>query len=230
MALSILPFSNLTGGTDTSYLDYWDGNDLSDGQMAFGIVNGTHYAYLLDASSGASENSPYVISPDTNAGTKRWVLQSPVNCISGLTVLRKTATQSVSANIWTSLTWSVADYDNLSAWSSGSTITVPTGIAWMRISSAYVNFASNDGEFRGLNFQRSSGTGTQYACQDIRSGKYEGSMVISSSWVAVVAGDTYTLQTISASAISLGYSAGWGGSSNITIEWIDDLQSLHRTV
>ena len=73
MALDILPFSNLTGGTDDSYLDYFDGNDLSDGQMAFGIVGGDFLAYYLDATSGDSESSPDIISPDTNAGTKRWI-------------------------------------------------------------------------------------------------------------------------------------------------------------
>jgi hypothetical protein len=74
MATPIIPFRNLTGGVDDSYLDSWDGDGLSDGQMAFGIVSGVFMAYYLDDDSGATESLPDVISPDTNAGTKRWIL------------------------------------------------------------------------------------------------------------------------------------------------------------
>ena len=74
MAIDILPFSNMYGATDDSYLDYHDGNDLVDGQMAFGINQGNFYAYYLDATSEATPNFPDVISPATNAGLKRWHL------------------------------------------------------------------------------------------------------------------------------------------------------------
>lgn len=65
----------LTGG-GTGALDAIDGDLLSDGDVALVVdaVNNFFYAYTLEASSGAAEASPTVISPDTNAGTKRWVL------------------------------------------------------------------------------------------------------------------------------------------------------------
>lgn len=64
----------LTGGTNSTYLDYADGNSLSDKDRAFVLVSGTFYVYELDADSGVAESSPNIISPDTNAGTKRWIL------------------------------------------------------------------------------------------------------------------------------------------------------------
>ncbi len=60
-------------------LDLIDGDLLADGDGAIVNVNGTAYSYHLDATSGAAESSPDVISPDTNAGTKRWILQALVS-------------------------------------------------------------------------------------------------------------------------------------------------------
>jgi len=68
--------TSLTGGVDSTYLDYADGNSLSDKDRAFAIVSGLLYLYELNATSGAAESSPNVIAPDTNAGTKRWILVS----------------------------------------------------------------------------------------------------------------------------------------------------------
>ena len=68
----------LTGGGDC--LDGIDGASLSDGDAANVVRNnaGSYevYTYFLNATSGASESSPSVISPDSNAGTKRWHLAS----------------------------------------------------------------------------------------------------------------------------------------------------------
>lgn len=64
----------LTGGTNSTYLDYADGNSLSNKDKAFVTNSGILYVYELNATSGAAESSPNVISPDTNAGTKRWIL------------------------------------------------------------------------------------------------------------------------------------------------------------
>jgi len=69
-------FTALTGGTATA-LDSVDGDSLVDGDRAYVMAGGNFYPYLLDADSGAAESSPQVIAPDTNAGTKRWILQSP---------------------------------------------------------------------------------------------------------------------------------------------------------
>jgi hypothetical protein len=68
---------SLTGG-GTGALDAIDGDNLNDLDAAFVNIFGTTYTYTLDDDSGAAESSPDVISPDTNAGTKRWILQSAV--------------------------------------------------------------------------------------------------------------------------------------------------------
>jgi hypothetical protein len=66
----------LTGNTAAS-LDGIDGAGLADGDFAFVMAGSVLYTYILDDDSGAAESSPSVISPDSNAGTKRWILQSP---------------------------------------------------------------------------------------------------------------------------------------------------------
>lgn len=75
MANKIYGFIALTGG-GTGALDRAeiDGDDLVDKDIAIGVVTDTLYAYILDADSAAAESSPNVISPDTNAGDKRWIL------------------------------------------------------------------------------------------------------------------------------------------------------------
>jgi hypothetical protein len=64
----------LIGGTGAA-LDAIDGAQLVDGDKAtVYLTGGPPLHYNLDASSGAGENSPFIISPDSNAGTKRWIL------------------------------------------------------------------------------------------------------------------------------------------------------------
>lgn len=66
-------FTALTGGQDGA-LDGVDGTPLRDMDRAFCIVGGAFSVYYLDADSGLTESSPSIISPDTNAGQKRWIL------------------------------------------------------------------------------------------------------------------------------------------------------------
>ena len=68
-------FTALTGG-GSGALDAQDGAALVDKDIAIVMESGSIYFYELDASSGAAENSPSVIEPDTNAGDKRWLLVS----------------------------------------------------------------------------------------------------------------------------------------------------------
>src|SRR5512140_1149174 len=89
-------FTALTGGTAAA-LDSIDGNSLVDGDVAIVLASGTFYAYLLDADSGASESSPSVISPDTNAGTKRWIQQAVSGTVSG----QDSGTAAPVAGTWT---------------------------------------------------------------------------------------------------------------------------------
>lgn len=76
--------TSLTGGTAVD-LDEEDGDNLTDGDLAL-VADGTDiYFYILDADGGAAESSPSVIVPDTNPGTKNWVLQNVYSVTSGVT-------------------------------------------------------------------------------------------------------------------------------------------------
>ena len=76
--------TSLTGGGDGA-LDSYDGALLLDEEMALANVPGDKfYIYLLNATSGAAESVPDVIAPDSNAGLKRWILQSIHTKIDGI--------------------------------------------------------------------------------------------------------------------------------------------------
>ncbi len=66
---------SLTGGVDGS-LDYINGAVLTDQDGALVITAAGTYSYILDDDLGGAESSPDIITPDANAGTKRWVLVS----------------------------------------------------------------------------------------------------------------------------------------------------------
>lgn len=66
--------STLTGGA-VGALDRINGNKLYDGMMAVVITTGQDgYLYVLDDDYGGGESSPDAILPDTNPGTKGWIL------------------------------------------------------------------------------------------------------------------------------------------------------------
>ena len=70
----------LTGGT-AGCLDEMDGDALSNGDKAIVIVGNNPartYVYVLDADNAGTEDSPYIIAPDTNPGDKRWVLSARI--------------------------------------------------------------------------------------------------------------------------------------------------------
>ena len=64
---------DLTGGS-AGDLDAIDGTVLQNNDIAIVITSTNVYIYRLNSTSGAAEVSPDVISPDTNAGNKRWIL------------------------------------------------------------------------------------------------------------------------------------------------------------
>jgi len=77
--------TGLTGGA-AGDMDGIDGNSLAEGYRCQVEKAGLVYIYWLNASSGAAESSPGIISPDTNAGNKRWILaEIYVAKINGLT-------------------------------------------------------------------------------------------------------------------------------------------------
>lgn len=77
MPKRIIPFTNLSGAVNETYLDYWDGDTLEDGELAFGIVDGKQLSYQLMIASGTTADGTYVIAPGTNPGTARWHLMTP---------------------------------------------------------------------------------------------------------------------------------------------------------
>ncbi len=74
MAKTVYIKTALTGGGATA-LDGIDGDSLLDGDVAFVFVSGLHYVYELDDDLDIAESSPTYIRPDTNTGTKDWVLR-----------------------------------------------------------------------------------------------------------------------------------------------------------
>ena len=108
------------GGT-TSSLDSVDGQNLFDGDNAIVFkASGQTDLYQLDADSGLTEDSVYyrVISPDSNAGNKRWL---KVGTSGRILVPDSTVDQGDSAVVGT-LAWHI---DNAS--SNDVTVTVLEG-------------------------------------------------------------------------------------------------------
>ena len=65
----------LTGGTPGT-LDSISGDTFQDGDCAVAFSGGYAYFYTLKDNCGKTENLPYVVCPDFNALTKRWVLDT----------------------------------------------------------------------------------------------------------------------------------------------------------
>lgn len=66
--------TSLTGG-GSGALDAVDGNRLSDGDVTLVVDSSKVFrVYRTNGSSSAAESSPEIITPDTNAGTKRHML------------------------------------------------------------------------------------------------------------------------------------------------------------
>ena len=78
MARTVYIKDSLTGGASTA-LDGVNGDDLIEGDIGLCYVSNIKYEYRLDASNGAAESSPDIIVPDTNPGTKNWILQGVTN-------------------------------------------------------------------------------------------------------------------------------------------------------
>jgi len=99
----------LTGGT-AGCLDAINGASLADGDKAFVLTATQFYFYNLDVDSAAAESSPNVISPDTDAGDKRWIKLS-AHAIFGLSSLTEGDVPYASAaNTLSSLAIGAANY------------------------------------------------------------------------------------------------------------------------
>jgi hypothetical protein len=77
--------TDFTGGTSDA-LDYYDGAALAQGDIGIVQKDNIFYPYILEAASGETENSPFIIAPDFNAGLKRWKLQRSFGVNSAFTI------------------------------------------------------------------------------------------------------------------------------------------------
>ncbi len=71
-------YADAVFGGQAGAMDAINGSDVSDGDHCEVVdaVSGYKSIYVLDADSGAAQNPPFVVTPITNAGTKRWILWS----------------------------------------------------------------------------------------------------------------------------------------------------------
>lgn len=80
----------LTGGT-SGCLDAINGATLVNGDKAIVNTTTSTYFYNLNSTSAASESSPDIIAPDTNAGDKRWLLLYAISVPKGIDQARYAA-------------------------------------------------------------------------------------------------------------------------------------------
>jgi hypothetical protein len=103
-----------TGGGDNA-LDTINGQNLFDGDKAIVITTTNTFFYTLDVDSAAAEEatSYTVISPDSNAGDKRWVLEGIIYDLA-YTTLANDATPSVANEnqFLTGGTTTITDFDD----------------------------------------------------------------------------------------------------------------------
>lgn len=86
MASKIYGATSLIGGVAGS-VDNIDGAALADKDALLAAVkDDAIYFHALDADSAAAEASPAVITPDTNPGDKRWILNGVVRIPNGATL------------------------------------------------------------------------------------------------------------------------------------------------
>jgi len=102
MANYIFGAGTLTGG-GANALDAIDGNDLNSNDMAVAITATGVFFYILNASCSVPEHSPSVIAPDSNPGTKRWILKGATGNAATTT---STTTSSTTTSSTTSTTTS----------------------------------------------------------------------------------------------------------------------------
>jgi hypothetical protein len=121
----------LIGGA-AGALDEIDGAGLSDKDVALvAIQDGSLMPYVLDADSGEAENSPLIISPDTNAGTKRWKLLTGGNSAFSH-VHAQTTTESIPSGSDTTVVYDTESYDDLGEYNN------TTGIFTAKYAGRYI--------------------------------------------------------------------------------------------
>lgn len=104
--------TSLIGGVVGS-LDNIDGANLYNRDVAIVAIHGLELMpYVLDVDSGEAENSPYIISPDSNPGDKRWKLIGFKGAFSHVKA-RSSSGQSMPDTTSTTIVFGTEDYDLL---------------------------------------------------------------------------------------------------------------------
>lgn len=97
--------TSLTGG-NTGSLDSLNGQNPADGDKCLVVTaSGQTYIYNLDDDSALTESSPSVISPDSNAGDKRWILMWS----GGRIALPDSTIDQGDSSIVGTIAWHIAD-------------------------------------------------------------------------------------------------------------------------
>jgi hypothetical protein len=135
VAINFYPFTALIGG-GAGALDKEDGAGLADGDGAMVITDAGVYWYHLNATSAATENSPFRISPDANAGNKRWHLVGTTVAIGAL--VYPSSNQSLSSSsvqetlVFNTESYDVGDFHDNST--NNSRFTIPIGVTKVLVS------------------------------------------------------------------------------------------------
>lgn len=203
---------SLTGG-GAGALDAIDGATLADGDMAIVITSSRPHIYRLNASSGAAENSPLVITPDTNAGTKRWLLSPLLPYF-----VDDYGTPGTAPTLGAGATGSIAQGDNT---------TIFTGATYAVISGGRNNdITHGNGDYAVIGGGNNNNSGGQYSVigggdsNDITNGATysvvgggSNNNIASGSTCSVISGgkNNDVLATIYYSSIGGGYSNEAGG-------------------
>lgn len=75
MATPKLWYATARTGGGAKALDAIDGDSLTDLDVGIVLANSIFWLYLLDDDASGTESDPGIINPDTNPGTKSWILQ-----------------------------------------------------------------------------------------------------------------------------------------------------------
>ncbi len=167
MAKSIYGAVILIGGA-AGALDAIAGTNLVEGDPAIVMTDGNTYFYRLDATSGAAESSPDVISPDTDAGTKRWILQTVISESPYIRLHDSKASGtdggSASAATWhkRDITEDVDTHDLCSV--ASSVITLQAGTYTFRILSTVYDVNRNKPRLRNTSDSTTPGNGLSAYC------------------------------------------------------------------
>ena len=191
----------LTGGT-TGCLDAINGALLNDGDKAFVLTATQFYFYTLDANSGAAESSPDIISPDTNAGNKRWT-QVSSHSIFGLSSLTQGDLPYTSAaNTLSALAIGTANYKLF----SNAGATAPEWASGLKLMSITrdMTAASGDVSTTGVGFK--PGALVAFACSPGTEIESKGLAVGTTNFCIA----KYTANTVTASGTLIVLSESWG--------------------